>query len=120
MNDALPEQPQADEALVEDDVLQAAPAERPPWWARLIGRGGVDDDQRLADLDAAIARAPEAAVNYVLRGELLLKHGAAEPAVADFEQALHLAEAELAASRWGISAQAARDRALTGLRDASR
>jgi tetratricopeptide (TPR) repeat protein len=92
---------------------------RPSWWARLTGRT-MDHDQRLTALDEAIAGAPEAAVNYVLRGELLLQHGVAEEAAADFQQALHLAETDLAASRWGLSAQVTRDRALTGLRDARR
>ncbi len=106
-----------------DEALQPAEQDerepRPSWWARLTGRT-MDHDQRLLALDEAIARAPSAAVNYVLRGELLLQHGAADEAAADFQQALRLAEAELAASRWGISAQVTRDRALTGLRDTRR
>lgn len=107
-----------------DEALQPAEQDerepRPSWWARLTGRT-MDHDQRLLALDEAIARVPSAAVNYVVRGELLLLlHGAADEAAADFQQALHLAEAEMAASRWGISAQVTRDRALTGLRDTRR
>jgi tetratricopeptide (TPR) repeat protein len=71
--------------------------------------------QRLIDLAVAIERYPEAAVNYLLRGELHLELAQYELAKEDFEQALQLAEAQYPQERWGLSAQAISDRARRGL-----
>ena len=73
---------------------------------------------RLRALDRAIAAAPDAPVNYVLRGELRLKLREREAAAADFQTALALADGAFTASDWGLVAQALADRALVGLRRA--
>lgn len=71
--------------------------------------------QRLANLDAAVQQFPEAASNYLLRGEFLLEQGRYEAAAADFEQAIEQAQAEYEGRRWGVVAQSVRDRALEKL-----
>jgi hypothetical protein len=77
-------------------------------------RGGANS--RLAALTDAIAANPDAAVNYVMRGELFLEHGERELAYADFVKALTLAAAQLETEEWGLVAQAVQDRAEAGLR----
>lgn len=72
------------------------------------------------ELNSAIASHPDSPMNYVLRGELHLANGDREAAVADFQTAVSLADSEFAQSDWGLIAQAARDRALHGLRRAGR
>lgn len=71
--------------------------------------------QRMANLDHAIEHTPETASNYLLRGEVHMALGDTEAARADFEQALALADAELAESEWGFIAQSTRDRVLVWL-----
>ena len=73
---------------------------------------------RLRRLDRAIAAAPDAPVNYVLRGELRLKLRDRDQAAADFQRALALTDEAFRASDWGLVAQALADRALVGLRRA--
>ncbi|MEM9950778.1 MAG: hypothetical protein AAF846_04205 [Chloroflexota bacterium] len=75
----------------------------------------ADNQQRLSRLDQAIETYPDVAVNYVLRGELLLSMKLREAAKNDFKQALLLAEEQLETDRWGLSSQAIRDRASRGL-----
>ena len=71
--------------------------------------------ERLEELDEAIARHPEAAANYVCRGEIYLENSQPERAAADFERALALAAQEFEERRWGIVAQTLQDRARRGL-----
>lgn len=71
--------------------------------------------QRLRDLTVAIERYPEAAVNYLLRGELHLALAQYRLAQEDLEQALQLAEAQYQQDSWGLSAQVISDRARRGL-----
>jgi tetratricopeptide (TPR) repeat protein len=86
-------------------------------WARLLAWVGLsaDADAAIADLSASIADEPDAPMNYVLRGEALLRSGALDAARSDFERALALAERALRGERWGLIAQAAQDRAAAGL-----
>ncbi|MBE2184793.1 MAG: hypothetical protein IAE89_15290 [Anaerolineae bacterium] len=76
------------------------------------------DEAALNDINAAIASYPEAASNYVFRGELLLKIGEFAAAEADFQRGLELAAQQVKAHRWGIVAQAVQDRAYVGLKEA--
>ena len=79
-----------------------------------------NETQRLRDLTVAIERYPEAAVNYLLRGELHLELEQYELAKEDLEQALQLAEAQYLQDSWGLSAQAISDRARRGLEEVLR
>jgi hypothetical protein len=76
--------------------------------------------ERFLLLDDAIYREPAVAVNYVIRGELYLQRGEIENAAADFEQGEELAHSDFAESRWGLVAQATRDRARRGLEMANK
>ncbi len=96
---------------------------RPSLWDQLRelfrnDRGTLID--RIADVDRAIELAPNAAGNYVLRGELYLESREYELAAADFEYGLELAQADYETSSWGLVAQAVQDRALNGLQKAAR
>lgn len=71
---------------------------------------------RLRLLNRAIEQHPNAAVNYVMRGEYWLAANQPEAARADFEQAILLGQAELETSDWGYLQQALIDRARQGLR----
>lgn len=89
-------------------------------WRRWLGRGRdthADETHgaRLLELDQAIASYPDAAVNYVLRGEIYLELGQYALAAQDFQQGLTLAVTELENNRWGLVAQTLQDRAQTGL-----
>ncbi|MCQ3931101.1 MAG: hypothetical protein DPW16_11640 [Chloroflexi bacterium] len=75
-------------------------------------------DMRLRLLNRAIEQHPDAAVNYVLRGEYWLATDDRAAAQADFEQAILLGMVELEASDWGYLQQALIDRARQGLRQA--
>jgi tetratricopeptide (TPR) repeat protein len=76
--------------------------------------------EQLADLDEAVERFPQAASNYVFRGELFLRAGIHDAAVADLERALELAEQHLKNDDWGVIAQALSDRAQRSLKIARR
>ncbi len=76
--------------------------------------------ERLREVDGAIARNPEAAINYVTRGELLLRAGLPEAALADFQQGYLLANEEFLDAAWGVVAQVTQDRALRGIQQAER
>jgi tetratricopeptide (TPR) repeat protein len=68
-------------------------------------------DERLQALSVAIARDPEAAAGYLLRGEAYAERGLHVLAEADFRQAIAVGERSLARARWGIVDQVVRDRA---------
>lgn len=72
--------------------------------------------RELAQLNRTINLYPDAAVNYMLRGEYWLKAGDLERAVSDLETAIELAQEELAKSAWEYREQAVIDRAQTLLR----
>ncbi len=71
---------------------------------------------RVEALTQAIERHPDAPVNYVLRGEVLLDGGDDELAAEDFEKALTLAEPGAETANWGYLNRALADRAREGLR----
>jgi|GEM_PF-2935743 len=71
--------------------------------------------EELASLTLAIEIYPQAAANYAARGDHFRRRGERVLAVADYQQALTVAETELAQSRWGFVAQALRDRLLQTL-----
>lgn len=109
------------ESLSQDSVPK--PADSPGDESPLPGRSvePVDrDSERLRELNQAIELHADAAVNYLLRGELFLKGGQIHLAKADFETALALAEQQLATDAWGVTAQFVIDRALLALREADR
>jgi hypothetical protein len=85
----------------------AAPTSTEPGW------GSVSP--RLRELNVAIEVYPDAAVNYVLRGEYFLETRQLHLAEADFETALSLAEKQVETDSWGIVNQYVVDRALMGL-----
>lgn len=89
-------------------------------WLRAIFGSHESPEARIAELSQMIEVYPEAPANYVLRGELRLKAGAYEPAADDFRRALELAARQVETSDWGFIAQAAQDRALSGLEKAER
>lgn len=70
---------------------------------------------RIIILSHTIETYPDAAGNYVLRGELYLELRKRELAQQDFEKALELAEAQFDNDRWGLGSQAILDRARLGL-----
>ncbi len=76
---------------------------------------GERRDARLEQFEEAIARSPDAAVNYLLRGERYLEMRIWHLAKADFEEAAALAQQQLQEDRWGITTQAIHDRALQHL-----
>jgi hypothetical protein len=88
------------------------------WWVRppqdMREKANAD---RFLWLDDAIYREPDVAVNYVIRGELYLERGEIENAAADFERGEELAQREFAERRWGVVAQAMRDRARRGIEE---
>ena len=100
------------EAIVVEPVPVAAEPQ-PSLISRLFGRGR--SRRQLQALNSAIDLHPDSPMNYVLRGELYLSFDEPALAEADFRQALSLAQADYATSRWGLVAQAVQDRAQTGL-----
>lgn len=76
--------------------------------------------RRITRLSQAIDFSPEAATNYVLRGELFLQIGAFAAAEADFLRALEIAAAQVEEQEWGILPQVLQDRAQEGLAQAQR
>ena len=111
----LPE-PAVAPTQTEDDPIRVIP--RTVWgWVGLRLFGQVEDEgARLRVLSDAIRLHPSAAINYVLRGELYLRNEQTTEAIEDFLNAIEKAEAEAPQQRWGLQAQAVRDRALYGLR----
>lgn len=106
-------------AAAEDASAQAVEAQQQAssGRTRLLSWVGLSTgaDAQVADLSAAIAEEPDAPMNYVLRGEVLLQSGAVDAARSDFERALALAERMLRSERWGLITQVAQDRAVAGL-----
>jgi len=110
-----------DETIPEDeDLIPEAPTLRD----RMMDFLGLKPDlsRRLYALTHAIAVAPDAAVNYVLRGELYLERSQFTRAAEDFEVALEIAEREMRQDTrsLGVLAQSIQDRALTGYETAIR
>ncbi|MBC7870813.1 MAG: tetratricopeptide repeat protein [Chitinophagaceae bacterium] len=77
-------------------------------------------ESRLQDLDEAISLNPDEITNYVLRGELFLKSGAYDLALADFQRGLEIANEQIENGDWGIIAQIMQDRALSGIQHIQR
>lgn len=75
----------------------------------------AEERYRLRRLSQLIEVNPDAAVNYVLRGELQLDLKAFADARADFEQALARTQSSNDLDGWGVVTQALRDRAQRGL-----
>jgi len=76
------------------------------------------DQTRIEALTEAIEHYPDAASNYVYRGEALLDEGQTEWAARDFTTALQLANVQAQAANWEYIYQALYDRAREGLRRA--
>lgn len=113
--------PQTDDAGGRGDSEDVAFVDdTPTWWQRLrrmVYKLPVEryreQAQRLRELNWTIETYPDAASNYVLRGELYARMHRDAAARADFEHALALIRED--DSRWGIIAQALQDRAVDGL-----
>ena len=106
-----------------EDADQPAEPERVSFWHRVrrfffqtAGEKAAEQRQRMADLNRAISDNPQAAANYLLRGELRLERGQYELARHDFMQAIELAEAQFENDQWGLVAQSVMDRARERLR----
>jgi tetratricopeptide (TPR) repeat protein len=110
----IPHDVSEDAAGHQADDAASLPHEPPTPQPRIL-RLGRRDRARMHELNALIDSYPEAAVNFVERGELYLKAGELDAAGQDFEEAVRLSEAEYRASRFGLAAQVIRDRALAGL-----
>lgn len=89
-------------------------------WLRTIFGSHESTELRIAELSQMIEVYPDTAVNYVFRGELLLKNGDTQQASDDFRRALELASQQVETSNWGLVAQAVQDRALAGLEKSER
>lgn len=100
----------------EPHVPEPAPPRRRSW--RTWFRPSARYEERLRALDEAIAAHPQAAANYVLRGDLLLKLDRPAEAQADYQRALEFAARAVESEDWGVVAQVVQDRALAGLREA--
>ena len=72
--------------------------------------------RELTQLNRNINLYPDAAVNYLLRGEYWLKAGNLEQAIADLNEAMALGAIELEQSAWEYREQAVLDRTQTLLR----
>ncbi len=103
-------------AIASPTVVTRSPLQR----LRAALSGQAHRQHRRQSLDRATADFPEAAINYLLRGELSLQEGDFEGAAADFERALALASAQFEEAAWGLSAQIIRDRAVWGLAETAR
>lgn len=79
----------------------------------------AENRTRMYVLNNAIETYPDAAVNYLLRGELYLDIGRHNQAKDDFEKALELATDQYDNERWGLASQAIQDRARRGLQKLS-
>jgi tetratricopeptide (TPR) repeat protein len=123
MTMAAESEPVVPQDIVEEERTAATPEEetseaeaQPPVtiWDRLrrLLFPGVNRGERLQQLNEAIADSPNAAVHYLLRGELYLERREVALATADFEEAAALAQQQIDAERWGIAAQAIQDKAL--------
>jgi tetratricopeptide (TPR) repeat protein len=113
----------SDDAAVDVPVAETEPEIQPQpqsFWMWLRGLLSGPVDQRLRDLTRAIAQHPEAASNYVLRGEIWLDMGEYEMAAADFEWARGLAALQFDEANWGVLSQTLRDQAEQGLQRALR
>lgn len=84
------------------------------WLAGLFGQNG-DIESQYDMLNESIRQNPQAPTAYVLRGELHLKQRQYALAKVDFERAVALTDEQIDEARWGIVAQAMRDRAERGL-----
>lgn len=105
---------------VQEPVLVVTP---PTFWQRLqrmFVSSPTDTAARLTQLTRAIEDSPEAAVNYVLRGEVYMDMREYALAHADFQRGYEVAEAHFEIADWGLLDQAMRDRALAGLDKAQR
>jgi hypothetical protein len=71
----------------------------------------------LRALNLAIEIYPEAAANYLARGDYFRHERTFELAAADYLRALMLVNQDLARSRWGFVAQAVRDSVLLRLQE---
>jgi hypothetical protein len=72
-------------------------------------------EARFVELTRAIDRHPDAPVNYVLRGELLVEAGETAAAAEDFASAILLAEKCAESADWGFLSIALMERARVGL-----
>ena len=71
---------------------------------------------RLYRLNALIEVEPDAAVHYLLRADIHAEMKQHEQAEADYRRAAELADKDLKTARFGLAAQAIRDKALNALR----
>lgn len=107
----------APEAAMDGVELEAVAATLEPSVSKKRGAPRSDSyEARIEVLSLAIERYPDAAVNYVLRGEAWLGLGFPGNAREDFIVALELASEAAESARWGYVERAMADRAREGLR----
>lgn len=71
----------------------------------------------LRALNLAIEIYPDAAANYLARGDYFRYEREFELAIADYQRALELVNQEMAQSRWGFVPQAVRDSIVLRLQE---
>lgn len=122
-HEVMPLRPDASNMQLNRDELhfqqqEDAETEHRSFLNRLFGLftgGSRQQTDMESELDRAIERYPEAASNFVLRGELRLKRGDAGLAREDFERAFEIAAQNVSDHQFGFVAQMTQDRALDGL-----
>lgn len=111
-----------EEPTVVDEEESQTPSPRMGIWQQVLRRviPSVENlrdeyNQRLAELNDAVALHPDNPTNYMLRGETYLEINKPEFALADFEKAFELASGHLEQTNWGFVMQVVQDRAQRGL-----
>ena len=110
-----------------DDEIETHSDEIRPIWQKIrrfffmtSAEKREDNRQRMSELTQSIEAYPDAAANYLLRGELHTDLQQYDLAQEDFEKALALAETQYENDRWGLASQAIQDRARSGLKRIAR
>ncbi len=106
---------QPEEPVASEQTSAPPPVSLWQWLRGVFSGQSQDIDQRLDELQAAIAAHPDKAVNYILLGELFAELREYPLAVEYLETGLQFASRQVAEADWGIVAQTLQDRALAGL-----
>ena len=110
--DSLPSKPILDQASIWQRIRR--------FFFQTVSEKREENRARMYVLTQAIETYPDAAINYLLRGELYLEIREQDLAQEDFEKALELAETQFDNDRWGLGSQAIMDRARRGLQRIAR
>ena len=110
--DSLPSKPKLEQASIWQRIRR--------FFFQTVSEKREENRARMYVLTQAIETYPDAAINYLLRGELYLEIREQDLAQEDFEKALELAETQFDNDRWGLGSQAIMDRARRGLQRIAR